>query len=66
MNKLPTLENCFRCKHKVFEFEDNQWGCDTCKTVWSFKGKTWVDSDYNKPKTNNGNQSRNLAHNKPI
>lgn len=50
MKQLPSLEDCFRCKQKVFEFEDNQWGCDTCKSVWSFKGKTWVDSNYNKPK----------------
>jgi ribosomal protein L37AE/L43A len=43
MKNLPVLEQCFKCGNKVFEFEENLWGCDTCKRVWSFKGKTWVE-----------------------
>jgi len=48
MKKLPILENCFECKHKVFEFDDNKWGCDTCKTEWTYSGKTWVSNKQNK------------------
>jgi hypothetical protein len=50
MKKQPVLENCFECKHKVFEFEDNHWGCDTCKTVWTYTGKTWVSNKQNQGK----------------
>lgn len=47
MKKKPALEKCFKCNHKVFEFEDNLWGCDTCKTVWTYAGKTWVSNKQN-------------------
>lgn len=42
MKKLPLLSKCFKCNNKVYEFEDNLWGCDTCKSIWTFKGRFWV------------------------
>lgn len=39
----PTLSSCLECKKPVFEFEDNTWGCDSCKSIWTFRRGVWVN-----------------------
>ncbi len=46
MKKQPLLENCFKCESKVFEFDDNVWGCDTCKSIWTYKGRAWRNKNF--------------------
>ena len=37
----PIIKKCWSCGGKVFEFEDNHFGCDNCKSVWTYDGKGW-------------------------
>ena len=55
--KLPTLGSCLECQGKIFEFEDNRWGCDTCGSVWAFINKAWrnLNPNFKKRKTEKQN-----------
>ena len=52
MSEKLKIESCFTCTSKVHEFEDNQFGCSNCGSIWSFNGKGWetINTNEIKPK----------------
>ena len=53
----PAILKCFKCEHPVFEFEEDRFGCDNCKSVWMFDGKGWINiKDLEKIKIMNRNE----------
>lgn len=32
----PIIITCFHCGNKVHQFEDNRFGCEGCRVVWTY------------------------------
>jgi hypothetical protein len=39
----PILIQCFTCLSPVHHFEEDLFGCDTCKAVWKYEDGGWVN-----------------------
>lgn len=44
----PIIITCFDCGSKVHQFEDDLFGCEKCKCVWSYDNSTtphgWISN----------------------